>query len=676
MSGAICDEILAFTTPGGDEVSWSVLGDPDDPDGRNDGGGFRFRTRYLAAGNGYQVLQRRLVGTGTPEERDVWERRLDGEICAALRVHRRFGDRDPQLLLPRVVGYKVDVDEPFILWQPPPGEPLTGLLGGLLNEDIDRVLVDVLTALARLDSVGVVHRAISPATVRWDRHHAYLDGFGSAALAGEPREPVGEAPWSSPEQRAGEGNTDPRDDLWSVGVLLGRIVSGSPAAVPRVANLGPRFGALLGDLLDQVAARRPTAVEALGRLSIASPVSRPLDHDDRLAAGRRRFDELRSGRTPGNGRGAAHATVPVQQEVRRKHFWSRPAAQAKVEEVYPPRRCYLCLADVQWTGTNLRLWVDGRYRPLELPADASEAKRESLLLHAFQRCPGGGTGDSTEHYLPAGYLRSGTPINIAVIGRSGAGKTHLLTGIVRDIDADALSNFDVLTRAVDMAGHDAFLEQHVTRLYDEGTMLPHTGAVADVEYTDGLVLTVNGRSRPLMFFDVAGETLQPRQQRTRAAQFLSAVDALLFVADPDNDTVDATFGAVVGRLAARQGADGKLDLPAAIVVTKSDLSRFEEPVDRWIRARSTARPPLDWDRVVEESRDAFAYLHGRGRTALVAPFSRFRDCTLHFASATGGRAAADGSFPRGARPQRCLEPLLALLHQLDVLPTDTTRRAE
>ncbi|MEU0560452.1 hypothetical protein [Dactylosporangium sp. NPDC006015] len=674
MSGAICDEVLDFTTPAGDEVSWPVLSDPGDSGGPFDNGGFRFRTRYLAAGGGYQVLQRRLVGSGTPGERDAWERRLDGEICAGLRLHRRFGERDQRPLLPRIVGYKVDVDEPFVLWQPVPGEPLAGHLGRLLNEDIDRVLVDVLTALARLDAVGVVHRAISPDTVRWDRHHAYLDGFSWAALAGEPREPLGEGPWSPPEQRTGEGNADPRDDVWSVGVLLGRIVSGTLNGTPRPQDLGPRFGALLGDMLEPVAARRPTAVEALARLSIASPVGRPGEPDDRLAAGRRRYEELRSGRVPG-GHGAAHAAAALEEArpARRGFFRSRPPAQAAPEAQYPPRRCYLCLDDVQWTGTNLRRWVDGKYRALELTPDLSEAQRESLLLHAIQRCPNR-AGDGPDHYLPVGYLRSGRPINVAVIGRSGAGKTHLLAGIVRDIDAGGLTNFNVMTGAVDMAGHDSFREQHITPLYDQGTMLPHTGAVAEVEYTDGVVVTVNGRSRPLMFFDVAGETLQPRQQRTRAAQFLSAVDALLFVADPEMDTIDATFGAVIDRLATRQGPDGRLDMPAAIVVTKSDLGRFEEPVDRWIRARSTAVPPLDWDRVVEESRDAYAYLHRRGRTGLLAPFARFRDCTLHFASATGGGADSGGRFPRGARPQRCLEPLLSLLAQLDVLPAGTLHR--
>jgi hypothetical protein len=321
---------------------------------------------------------------------------------------------------------------------------------------------------------------------------------------------------------------------------------------------------------------------------------------------------------------------------------------------------------VQWTGTDLTSWTGGKYEKLDLSAIAGADKRDDRLRHAFQRCPNP-SNDSREHFLPAAYLRSGRPINIAVVGRSGAGKSHLLAGIMRDIENEGLTPFDVQTGAIDIAWHDEFRWQHVVRLYDDRRALEHTRPVAEVDFTDGLLLTTATGRRPLMFFDVAGEMLLPQQQRTRAAQFLSAVDALLFVADPEPDTIDPTFGAVLDRLDSRRGPDNKLDLPAAIVLTKSDLARFDEPVDRWIGSRAGSQAPLDWGRVVDESRDAYAYLHRRGRGGLLAPFARIRDCTLHFASATGGRDVG-GEFPRGARPQRCLEPLLALLYLLGALP--------
>ncbi|MFD0579412.1 TRAFAC clade GTPase domain-containing protein [Dactylosporangium darangshiense] len=557
----------------------------------------------------------------------------------------------------------------------PPGVPLSGQLTRLLNEDIDQVLVDVLTALARLAAVGVTHRAVGPDVIFWDGHHAHLAGLGLAALTGEPREPVGKAPWSSPEQRAGEGVIDPRDDVWSTAVLLGRMISGVPDDHPRPAHLGHRYGALLGDMLEPLAARRPTAVEVLARLSVRAPIGDPVEGDGGLAAARRRFDDLMAakGSTP-VARAAAEpvspAPQPVVQPQRRGNLFRQPPPPPPPPPAprpeFAPRRCYRCLDSVQWTGVDLRAVIDGKDQPIDVRTIVDPDKREARLRHAFQRCPNP-SRDTPEHYLPAAYLRSGKPINIAVVGRSGAGKSHLLAGIMREIEGDALSEFGVLAGAVDIAWHSEFMEQQVSRLYDGLRALEHTQVVSDVDFTDGLVLSIAAQRRPLMFFDVAGETLMPQRQRSRAAQFLSAIDALLFVADPEPATVDSTFGAVLDRLSPRQGPDGKLDVPAAIVVTKSDLARFEEPVDRWIRSRSGGRAPIHWDRVVEESRDAYAYLQRRGRTGLLAPFARIRDCTLHFASATGAHEV-NGEFPRGARPQRCLEPLLALLLQLGVLP--------
>ncbi|MFD0579413.1 hypothetical protein [Dactylosporangium darangshiense] len=117
VSNAVCDQVLTFTTPHGDEVAWTVAVEADEP---HDGGrGFAFRSRHVTVSAGEQrILQRRLTGTGSTDERDAWERRLDAEICAGLRLVRRFGERNLLPVLPPIVGYKVDVDEPFVLWQP------------------------------------------------------------------------------------------------------------------------------------------------------------------------------------------------------------------------------------------------------------------------------------------------------------------------------------------------------------------------------------------------------------------------------------------------------------------------------------------------------------------------------------------------------------------------------
>jgi hypothetical protein len=67
-----------------------------------------------------------------------------------------------------------------------------------------------------------------------------------------------------------------------------------------------------------------------------------------------------------------------------------------------------------------------------------------------------------------------------------------------------------------------------------------------------------------------------------------------------------------------------------------------------------------------ESRAAYAFLYQRGALAWLQPFHECRRCTLHFVSATGAEPR-DGVYPRGVRPRRVLEPLVALLAMTGIL---------
>src|SRR5262249_21210518 len=91
--------------------------------------------------------------------------------------------------------------------------------------------------------------------------------------------------------------------------------------------------------------------------------------------------------------------------------------------------------------------------------------------------------------------------------------------------------------------------------------------------------------------------------------------------------------------------------------------RFQSPVDTWLYADADRFDPAA---VVDESRDAYAFLHRRGAQAGLRPYDKCRKCTLHFVSAPGG-AATEGRFPRGVRPRRVLAPLISLFAMTGVL---------
>jgi hypothetical protein len=124
---------------------------------------------------------------------------------------------------------------------------------------------------------------------------------------------------------------------------------------------------------------------------------------------------------------------------------------------------------------------------------------------------------------------------------------------------------------------------------------------------------------------------------------------------------DSTFDTVLDRLP-RTGP--YLDLAAVMVVGKADLLRFEPPVDRWLDEPRAV--PVDPARLQAESRDVYALLHRHAGRAWLRPFDSIRQCTLHVASATGGREEF-GRYPRGVHALRVLEPLVSLLAMRGVI---------
>ncbi len=127
-------------------------------------------------------------------------------------------------------------------------------------------------------------------------------------------------------------------------------------------------------------------------------------------------------------------------------------------------------------------------------------------------------------------------------------------------------------------------------------------------------------------------------------------------------------------LARLRAVPGIERLPAAIVVTKSDRLRYHPPVSRWLRQEPDRLAAVDPDLVRQESRDVYAFLHQRQEYGVLAPFGVFDRCTLHFVSASGGEATPDTClFPRGFRPCRVLQPLLAILAMVGMLEGDQMR---
>ncbi len=139
------------------------------------------------------------------------------------------------------------------------------------------VLLQVLSALVEIHGRGIVHRDLKP------RNLMLLDGpggrvkIGDFGMAKPPNEPVssggewfGTRDYISPEQYAKASQATPRSDIFSVGVIGIRMLTGHFPDRQRLAAVEglPRgFADLLAECLEKDPNRRPDAAGMLLRLA-------------------------------------------------------------------------------------------------------------------------------------------------------------------------------------------------------------------------------------------------------------------------------------------------------------------------------------------------------------------------------------------------------------------------
>lgn len=276
-------------------------------------GGRGVRVREVVLAGEWPMIQRRLAGpaAASPAAREALER----EVSAALRLGQAAGGPGP---FAELVGYDVDVSEPFVLYRPPRGRPLAEVAGVLPLTEWRRVGAGLVSALRLYEQAGLAHADLMPDSVHWDGDDIQLGPPRSAASIGSPRRAAGSAPWASPEARAGGGAVDIRDDLWSAAQLLYYLLGGQPGPAdgpPADLALKPVFQPVLRALFAPFAVDRPSTVDVLRAMSWPERAGRGDPGLDPLAEGRRAFEAARdrkrlirdpSYRPPGTPAGPDH----------------------------------------------------------------------------------------------------------------------------------------------------------------------------------------------------------------------------------------------------------------------------------------------------------------------------------------------------------------------------------
>jgi hypothetical protein len=391
----------------------------------------------------------------------------------------------------------------------------------------------------------------------------------------------------------------------------------------------------------------PGAADRISRLLTLPPRSRP-ENDDREGT-------ATMSATLG---GPAPRTNPITSVTP-----SAPAGSTAATVM-----CPICLTDIpNWDALeHLSYGADG-FQKIVVPPDANATQRARYLHGAYVRCPAS-QGDATAaHHLPAGYGRFGEPVLLGFVGLTESGKSHLLTAMIGGIGK--LWDYQIDVEPLDPAMHHRFLESSVKPLINRSEVLPGTPDDATTDIKDAFIMRHdNGQKRVVALFDVSGGVLARTDQSAKTMEFLWIVDGLFFVIDPDHikssKIGDETFSNVLNIVRDRVKPE---PVSAAIVLSKADKARFEEPVARWLRAGNGT---IDAAEFLRESADVYAYLEDHDAKILTEPYRVCEKATLHVASSTGGAKEGEdknSKYPRGVTPLRVLRPLVAMLAMTGVL---------
>jgi eukaryotic-like serine/threonine-protein kinase len=203
---------------------------------------------------------------------------------------------------------------PYIVMELLVGEPLDRRierLGRVPVIDTARILCQVCRALQRAHDAGIIHRDLKPENIFLvrspddDEEIAKVLDFGIAKFRGPPGGPgmssstktgavLGTPYYMSPEQARGLRNIDQRTDLWSLGVIAYKCVTGTlpfdgesvgdllvkictaapPVPSHAVPGLPPQFDAWFARALERDPERRfRTAAELADMLAMATGLS-------------------------------------------------------------------------------------------------------------------------------------------------------------------------------------------------------------------------------------------------------------------------------------------------------------------------------------------------------------------------------------------------------------------
>ena len=200
--------------------------------------------------------------------------------------------------------------------------------GELPIDDAVRVLRDIVDALAKAHSSGVIHRDIKPENVMLSGRHALVTDFGVAKAVTEATGSqqlttagvaLGTPAYMSPDQAAADPHVDHRADIYAVGALAYELLAGRPP----FTGTSPQMilAAHTTQAPEPVTRYRDTIPPALARLVMRCLEKKPAD---RWQTAEELLQQLEALATPSGGITPTRGVAPIE----RRRVWGKYAAGA------------------------------------------------------------------------------------------------------------------------------------------------------------------------------------------------------------------------------------------------------------------------------------------------------------------------------------------------------------
>lgn len=186
------------------------------------GSGSLVGNRYRKTGGaGAGVLGALYRGRDENAERDVWIEELPREATLSVPAAQLAKLEHPNIM--RFYDHVTDATKSYLITELVEGKSLEQLiseLGGVVSSLQAIAIVDqVCAALGFAHQHGIFHRNVRPACVWISGRTARLTGFG--LTYGKP------TPYQAPELAGGTAPADVRSDLYSVGMVLAQLLTGT-----------------------------------------------------------------------------------------------------------------------------------------------------------------------------------------------------------------------------------------------------------------------------------------------------------------------------------------------------------------------------------------------------------------------------------------------------------------